>query len=246
MNSLRMSFWIVPDSLARSTPCSSPATTKAAKTGITAPFIVIETDTLSSGMPSKRIFMSSTLSMATPRLADVALHAGVVAVVSAMGGQVEGHADPPAARPPARGGRRRCFPPPSRSPHIAGSSRGGLRTSWRARRGRKAPRPAPCPGGRCRPDRRRRRTGGRRSPPASARSGRPARGSSALAAAMACQRGTRVTVRSIGHDGPPSSPEPESAPTAAKSRASPTRPRPSAARPDRLRTGRAWPHAGWA
>ena len=36
--------------------------------GITAPFMVIETDILSSGMPSNRIFMSSTLSIATPAL----------------------------------------------------------------------------------------------------------------------------------------------------------------------------------
>jgi len=36
--------------------------------GSTAPFIVIDTDMRSSGMPSKRIFMSSTESMATPAL----------------------------------------------------------------------------------------------------------------------------------------------------------------------------------
>ena len=41
---------------------------KQASTGSTAPFIVIDTDILSSGMPSKRIFMSSTESMATPAL----------------------------------------------------------------------------------------------------------------------------------------------------------------------------------
>ena len=68
MNSLRMSFWMVPLSWAWSTPCSSPATTNMASTGMTAPFIVIDTDILSSGMPSKRIFMSSTESMATPAL----------------------------------------------------------------------------------------------------------------------------------------------------------------------------------
>ena len=39
-----------------------------ASTGSTAPFIVIDTDILSSGMPSKRIFMSSTESIATPAL----------------------------------------------------------------------------------------------------------------------------------------------------------------------------------
>ncbi len=68
MNSLRMSFWMVPLSWSWPTPCSSPATTNMASTGITAPFMVIDTDILSRGMPSKRIFMSSTESMATPAL----------------------------------------------------------------------------------------------------------------------------------------------------------------------------------
>ncbi len=68
MNSLRMSFWMVPASWSWLTPCSSPATTNDASTGSTAPFMVIETDIFSSGIPSKRIFMSSTESMATPAL----------------------------------------------------------------------------------------------------------------------------------------------------------------------------------
>ncbi len=68
MNSLRMSFWMVPLSWAWSTPCSSPATMKLARVGSTAPFMVIETDIFSSGIWSKRIFMSSTESMATPAL----------------------------------------------------------------------------------------------------------------------------------------------------------------------------------
>ena len=59
---------MVPESLSRETPCSSPATMKLARMGITAPFMVIDTDTCSSGMPSNRIFMSSTLSIATPAL----------------------------------------------------------------------------------------------------------------------------------------------------------------------------------
>ena len=41
---------------------------KPANTGNTAPFIVIDTLILSSGMPSNRIFMSSTESIATPAL----------------------------------------------------------------------------------------------------------------------------------------------------------------------------------
>ena len=68
MNSFRMSFWIVPDSAARATPCSSPATMKLARIGITAPFIVIETLTCPSGIPSNSTFMSSTESIATPAL----------------------------------------------------------------------------------------------------------------------------------------------------------------------------------
>ena len=68
MNSLRMSFWTVPASAAGATPCSSAATMYIAITGSTAPFMVIETDIRSSGIPSKRIFMSSTESMATPAL----------------------------------------------------------------------------------------------------------------------------------------------------------------------------------
>jgi hypothetical protein len=68
MNSLRMSFWMVPVSFSSGQPCSSPATMKHANTGSTAPFMVMETDICSSGMPSKRTFMSSTESMATPAL----------------------------------------------------------------------------------------------------------------------------------------------------------------------------------
>ena len=68
MNSFRMSFWMVPVSFSGGQPCSSPATMKQASTGSTAPFMVIETDICSSGMPSNRIFMSSTESIATPAL----------------------------------------------------------------------------------------------------------------------------------------------------------------------------------
>ncbi len=68
MNSLRMSFWIVPASWSSLTPCSSAATMYPASTGSTAPFMVMETDIWSSGIPSKRIFMSSTESIATPAL----------------------------------------------------------------------------------------------------------------------------------------------------------------------------------
>jgi hypothetical protein len=68
MNSFRMSFCRVPASCAGWTPCSSAATMYIAITGSTAPFMVMETDIRSSGMPSNRIFMSATLSIATPAL----------------------------------------------------------------------------------------------------------------------------------------------------------------------------------
>ena len=68
MNSFKISFCIVPLNSETSTPCSSAATIYPANTGRTAPFIVIETDILSRGIPSNKIFMSSTLSIATPAL----------------------------------------------------------------------------------------------------------------------------------------------------------------------------------
>ena len=58
MNSLRMSFWMVPVSCSGATPCSSAATTYSASTGSTAPFMVIETLIWSSGMPSNSSRMS--------------------------------------------------------------------------------------------------------------------------------------------------------------------------------------------
>ena len=41
--------------------------------------------------------MSSTESIATPAFADVTHHAGIVGVVAAVGGQIEGHGDALAA-----------------------------------------------------------------------------------------------------------------------------------------------------
>jgi len=49
---------MVPDSLAAGTPCSSAATIYSARTGSTAPFIVIDTDIWSSGMPENSVRMS--------------------------------------------------------------------------------------------------------------------------------------------------------------------------------------------
>ena len=58
MNSLRMSFWIVPASFSGGTPCSSAATMYSAITGSTAPFMVIDTDIWSSGMPANNVRIS--------------------------------------------------------------------------------------------------------------------------------------------------------------------------------------------
>ena len=61
---------------------------------MTAPFMVMDTDIWSSGMPSNRIFMSSTRVDRHARLADIAMHARMIAVIAAMGGKIEGDAEP--------------------------------------------------------------------------------------------------------------------------------------------------------
>ena len=58
MNSLRMSFWMVPASFSGGTPCSSAATMYSARTGSTAPFIVIDTLIWSNAMWSNSCRMS--------------------------------------------------------------------------------------------------------------------------------------------------------------------------------------------
>ena len=68
MNSFRTSFWMVPANAAGDTPCSSAAMMNSASTGITAPFIVIDTDMRSSGMSRNRMFMSAIESIATPAM----------------------------------------------------------------------------------------------------------------------------------------------------------------------------------
>jgi len=49
--SLRMSFWIVPESFSRGTPLSSPTTRYIASSVEAVALIVIEVETLSSGTP---------------------------------------------------------------------------------------------------------------------------------------------------------------------------------------------------
>ena len=66
MYSLRMSFWIVPESRSRSQPRSCATTTYMASRIHAVGLIVIETLICSRSMPSKSSTMSSTTSTATP------------------------------------------------------------------------------------------------------------------------------------------------------------------------------------
>ena len=66
MYSFRMSFWMVPRNRARDTPCFSAVTRYMAQRMAAGPLMVMEVETWSKGMPSKRVSMSSRESMATP------------------------------------------------------------------------------------------------------------------------------------------------------------------------------------
>ena len=66
MYSFSTSFWIVPRSWLRATPCSSPTATYSASSVAAVALIVIDVDTSPSGMPSNRTRMSSSESIATP------------------------------------------------------------------------------------------------------------------------------------------------------------------------------------
>ncbi|MNC87428.1 hypothetical protein D3C83_31550 [compost metagenome] len=58
----------MPESFSRATPRSSPTTQYIASSVAAVALIVIDVETLSSGMPSKSAVMSSIESMATPAL----------------------------------------------------------------------------------------------------------------------------------------------------------------------------------
>ena len=68
MYSLSTSFWIVPVSWPGCAPCSSPTVWYISSSTAAGALIVIDVDTPSSGMPSNRVRMSPTASMATPTL----------------------------------------------------------------------------------------------------------------------------------------------------------------------------------
>ena len=64
--SLRMSFWMVPDSRCRSTPVLSPTAMYWARATMAGPLIVIDVDTEPKSMPANRSSMSAKVSTATP------------------------------------------------------------------------------------------------------------------------------------------------------------------------------------
>ena len=68
MYSFRMSFWMVPLSFLASVPCSSATVWYISSSTAAGALIVIDVDTVPSGMPSKSVRMSPTESMATPTL----------------------------------------------------------------------------------------------------------------------------------------------------------------------------------
>ena len=68
MNSLRMSFWIVPDSCFQSAPCCSATARYIAKIIGAGELMVIDVVMSPSGMPSKSPSMSASETMLTPHL----------------------------------------------------------------------------------------------------------------------------------------------------------------------------------
>ncbi len=67
MNSLRMSFCRVPPSRAAGTPCFSATATYMHRRIAAGELMVIEVVMSARGMPSKRVSMSASESMATPQ-----------------------------------------------------------------------------------------------------------------------------------------------------------------------------------
>ena len=66
MYSFRMSFWIVPLICSRDTPFFSATAMYMASRTAAGALMVIDVDTLSSGMPSNSVSMSASESIATP------------------------------------------------------------------------------------------------------------------------------------------------------------------------------------
>src|SRR5215831_6581903 len=67
MNSFRMSFWSVPLTLEKGTPCFSATARYMQSSTEAGELIVIDVDTSPSGMPSNSVSMSASESIATPQ-----------------------------------------------------------------------------------------------------------------------------------------------------------------------------------
>ena len=81
---------MVPASFSGGTPCSSPATMNSASTGSTAPFMVIDTVmSAERDAGEQRAHVVDGIDRHAGH-ADVAAHARMVAVVAAVGGEIEG------------------------------------------------------------------------------------------------------------------------------------------------------------
>lgn len=68
MKNRKRMIWVLTIKSDKGFTCSSAATINIAMVGMTAPFMVMDTDIFSSGMPLNRVFMSSTESIATPAI----------------------------------------------------------------------------------------------------------------------------------------------------------------------------------
>ena len=73
----------------------------------------------------------------------------MIAVIAAMGGEIERHRNALLPPRPAPFGKTRSIPAPSKTRHIAGSSRAGRHTSLTGHRGQTGPPPARFQDGRC-------------------------------------------------------------------------------------------------
>mgnify|MGYP003693560837 CR=1 FL=1 len=81
----------MPESRSHGTPCCSATARYMAHTTEAGELMVMETETSPSGIPRKRISMSSSEEMGAPHFADFAFAQGVVGVVTHQRGQIERH-----------------------------------------------------------------------------------------------------------------------------------------------------------
>ena len=122
MYSLRMSFCIVPDSVAQSAPCCSATTRYIAKIIGAGELIVIDVVTSPSGMPRRALHVGQR-GDADAALAHLAQRQRMVGVAPHQRRQVERDAQPGSAGVPAAAGSARWCLPASRNRRTGASSR---------------------------------------------------------------------------------------------------------------------------